>query len=216
MADEVLTRVENRPTVFVVDDDPAVRESLSFLMGSVGIRVETFANAQAFLDGYSDAREGCLILDVRMSGMSGLELQEKLQSLGSRLPIIVVTGYGDVAMAVRALKRGALDFIEKPFTDQELLERINGALDVDQRNRNRDAMCREVEERIGHLTRRERQVMDLVVAGKANKAIAHELDLSPKTVEVHRARMMEKMGTASLAELLRTVLVYQTSTSERE
>lgn len=211
IADQPGSAAENRPTVFVVDDDPAVRESLSFLMGSVGIRVETFATAQAFLDSYSEAREGCLILDVRMSGMSGLELQEKLQALGSQLPIIVVTGYGDVSMAVRALKRGALDFIEKPFTDQELLDRINGALDVDQRNRDRNAVCREVEARIVGLTRRERQVMDLVVAGKANKTIAHELDLSSKTVEVHRSRMMEKMGTSSLAELLRTVLVYQTS-----
>jgi FixJ family two-component response regulator len=195
-------------TVFVVDDDPAMRESLSFLIGSVGIRVKTFENAHAFLDQYDSEERGCLVLDVRMPGMSGLELQERLSTTGVSLPVVMVTGYGDVPMAVRALKSGALDFIEKPFTDQELLDRVNEALNVDRRIHRETKKRLNYDARVGRLTERELQVMRLVVDGKSNKMIAHELGLSPKTVEVHRARVMDKMEVGSLAQLLRLMIAH--------
>ena len=196
----------NDSTVFVVDDDPAMRESLSFLMGSVGIRVKTFEDAQTFLDQHDSGDRGCLVLDVRMPGMSGLELQEHLIQQGISLPVVMVTGYGDVPMAVRALKSGALDFIEKPFTDQELLDRVNEALHVDERLRRLEEKRSLFDSRVSRLTERESQVMRLVVDGKSNKLIAHELGLSPKTVEVHRSRVMDKMEAGSLAQLLRLVI----------
>lgn len=196
----------NDSTVFVVDDDPAMRESLSFLMGSVGIRVETFENAQAFLDQHDTGDRGCLVLDVRMPGMSGLELQEHLIQRGISLPVVMITGYGDVPMAVRALKSGALDFIEKPFTEQELLDRVNEALHVDGRLSRLEEKRALFDARVSRLTERESQVMQLVVDGKSNKLIAHELGLSPKTVEVHRSRVMDKMEAGSLAQLLRLVI----------
>ena len=194
------------PTVFVVDDDPAMRESLSFLVGSVGLEVECFATARDFLDRYDGRRGGCLVLDVRMPGMSGLELQERLADRGIDIPIVMITGFGDVPMAVRALKRGALDFIEKPFTDQDLLDRIHEALERDRNRRAERARKEDIAARIAKLTPREHQVMDCVLAGKPNKVIAAELTLSPKTIEVHRARMMDKMQVASLAELLQLVI----------
>jgi len=196
----------NDSTVFVVDDDPAMRESLSFLMGSVGIRVKTFEDAQTFLDQHDSGDRGCLVLDVRMPGMSGLELQEHLIQQDISLPVVMVTGYGDVPMAVRALKSGALDFIEKPFTDQELLDRVNEALHVDERLRRLEEKRSLFDARVKRLTERESQVMRLVVDGKSNKLIAHELGLSPKTVEVHRSRVMDKMEAGSLAQLLRLVI----------
>jgi RNA polymerase sigma factor (sigma-70 family) len=196
----------NDSTVFVVDDDPAMRESLSFLMGSVGIRVKTFENAQTFLDQHDTGDHGCLVLDVRMPGMSGLELQEHLIQRGISLPVVMITGYGDVPMAVRALKSGALDFIEKPFTEQELLDRVNEALHVDERLRRLEEKRALFDVRVSRLTERESQVMQLVVDGKSNKLIAHELGLSPKTVEVHRSRVMDKMEAGSLAQLLRLVI----------
>ena len=196
----------NDSTVFVVDDDPAMRESLSFLMGSVGIRVRTFENAQAFLDQHDTGERGCLVLDVRMPGMSGLELQEHLNQQGVSLPVVMITGYGDIPMAVRALKSGALDFIEKPFTEQELLDRVNEALHVDERLRRLEEKRVLFDARVSRLTERESQVMQLVVDGKSNKLIAHELGLSPKTVEVHRSRVMDKMEAGSLAQLLRLVI----------
>jgi len=196
-------------TVFIVDDDPAMRDSMSFLVRSVGMAVETFASAQAFLDTYDPDRPGCLVFDVRMPGMSGLELQEFLVERGIKAPVVMVTGYGDVPMAVRALKGGAVDFLEKPFTDQELLETINEAIERDHRRRGKDAELSKVRERIARLTPREREVMDLVLDGKPNKVIAAELGLSPKTVEVHRSRVMAKMQVASLAGLLQSVLSYR-------
>ena len=199
------------PTVFVVDDDPAMRESLSFLVDSVGLEVECFATARDFLDRYDGRRGGCLVLDVRMPGMSGLELQERLADRGIDIPIVMITGFGDVPMAVRALKRGALDFIEKPFTDQDLLDRIHEALERDRNRRAERARKEDIAARIAKLTPREHQVMDCVLAGKPNKVIAAELTLSPKTIEVHRARMMDKMQVASLAELLQLVIGRQES-----
>jgi FixJ family two-component response regulator len=195
-----------KPKVFIVDDDPAMRESLCFLVGSVGLEVAAFSAAQEFLDRYDPRHPGCLVLDIRMPGMSGLELQDRLLESGIRIPIVMVTGFGDVPMAVRAMKRGAIGFIEKPFTDQDLLDRVNEALVADREWRVARAKREDLEARVAKLTPRERQVMDFVLAGKPNKLIAGELGLSPKTIEVHRARMMEKMQVRSLAELLQLVI----------
>ena len=190
------------PTVFIVDDDPAMRESLTFLVSSVGLRVESFPSALEFLDSYEPSSDGCLVLDIRMPGMSGLELQERLRERRIDMPIVMITGFGDVPMAVRALKRGAVDFLEKPFTDQDLLDRIHEAIEEDRLRRRERRRRDDIDGRIARLTSRERQVMKCVVEGKSNKIIAQQLGLSPKTIEVHRARMMDKMKAASLAELL--------------
>ncbi len=193
-------------TVFVVDDDDAVRTSLRLLLKSVGLPVETYASAQEFLDAFDAERAGCLVLDIRMPGMSGLELQQKLNELHAIVPIVFITGHGDVPMAVEAMQHGAVDFIQKPFRDQDLIDRINQALEKDRENRDglreRDVIRR----RIGQLTPREREVLELVTKGKANKVIAGDLDVSQRTVEIHRARVMEKMGASSLAHLVRMVI----------
>jgi two-component system, LuxR family, response regulator FixJ len=195
-----------KPTVFIVDDDAAVRDALRFLMRSVGHTVETFASAVEFLNAYSDDRPGCLVLDIRMPGLSGLELQDKLVEQRAIVPIIFITGHGDVPMAVEAMQAGAMDFIQKPFRDQDLLDRINQALDKDAANRQALRESNGIRDRLASLTPREREVMDLVVHGKANKVIAGDLDLSQRTVEIHRARVMEKMNASSLAHLVRMVI----------
>lgn len=193
-------------TVFIVDDEPAVRNSLAWLLESVGQQVETFPSAQAFLDSYDPHRPGCLILDVRMPGMSGLDLQEKLSTMDAKLPVIFITGHGDVPMAVRAMKHGAVDFIEKPFNNQELLDRVHLAIERDVRARARDARGSEIRARMESLTPREREVLEGVVGGKANKSMARELGVSVKTIEAHRAKLMEKMHASSVAELVGMVL----------
>jgi FixJ family two-component response regulator len=197
---------EKPATVFVVDDDDAVRTSLRLLLKSVGLPVETFGSAQEFLDAFDADRAGCLVLDIRMPGMSGLELQQKLNELHAITPIVFITGHGDVPMAVEAMQHGAVDFIQKPFRDQDLIDRINQALERDKENRaglkERDAIRRRMEQ----LTPREREVLDLVTQGKANKVIAGDLNVSQRTVEIHRARVMEKMGASSLAHLVRMVI----------
>lgn len=198
--------METDPTVFVVDDDPAMRQSLRWLIESVNLAVETFPAAPEFLSGYDPNRPGCLVLDVRMPGMSGLDLQEELNRRRIDIPIIILTGYAEVPTAVRALKGGALDFIEKPFSDQLLLDRIQQAIASDRQVRERNLARAALAARVAHLTPREREVMQLVVAGSSNREIAAELGLSVKTVEVHRARVMEKMKVDSLAELVRLVL----------
>lgn len=194
------------PTVFVVDDDEAVRDSLKLLLKSLGLSAETCGSAQEFLATFDSRRAGCLVLDIRMPGMSGLELQEELNGRGAMLPIIFITGHGDVPMAVEAMQRGAMDFLQKPFRDQDLIDRINKALDKDRAGRellgNRERLRALIEE----LTPREQQVLDLVTAGKANKVIAGDLGLSQRTVEIHRAHVMEKMGANSLAHLVRMVI----------
>ena len=191
------------PTVFVVDDDDAVRDSLSDLLDSVGLEVATYPSAHAFLVSYDDTRRGCLVLDIRMPGMSGLDLQERLIERGSALPIVFITGHGDVPMAVEAMKRGAVDFIQKPFRDQELLDRVNLALEQNRRRRDADETKQDIAQRVATLTRREREVMDMVIQGQANKVIAIDLGLSQRTVEVHRAHVMDKMRARTLAELVR-------------
>jgi two-component system response regulator FixJ len=195
-----------RPTIFVVDDDSAVRDALKLLLRSVGQAVETYGSAQEFLDAYSEDRPGCLVLDIRMPGMSGLEMQQKLNEKHSILPIIFITGHGDVPMAVEAMQAGAVDFIQKPFRDQDLIDRINQALEKDSSNRAALGERNDIRRRLETLTPREREVLDLVVHGKANKVIAGDLKLSQRTVEIHRARVMEKMQASSLAHLVRMVL----------
>jgi len=191
------------PTVFVVDDDEAMRKSLAWLIGSVGLAVETYDGAAAFLAAWTAERPGCLVLDVRMPGMSGLELQDALARRGSMLPVIIITGHADVPMAVRALKAGAVDFIEKPFNDQALLDRIHEAVQRSEAAFAGQARHARVLALLARLTPRERQVAELVAAGKPNKVIAFELDLSMKTVEVHRHNVMEKLEVAGVADLTR-------------
>ncbi|MEZ5493877.1 MAG: response regulator FixJ [Pseudomonadales bacterium] len=200
------TSVLPEATVFVVDDDDAVRESLAFLLKSVGLKVESTASAQDFLKSYNPARAGCLVLDIRMPGMSGLELQEKLKQMDSMLPIIFITGHGDVPMAVKAIKAGAADFVQKPFRDQELIDRIREVLEEDASARVEKMQKAEILKRIDSLTEREREVMEQVVDGKANKVVAIDLNVSQRTVEIHRANVMDKMKARSLAQLVRLVM----------
>ncbi|MEX0709032.1 MAG: response regulator transcription factor [Woeseia sp.] len=196
----------SNPSVFVIDDDQSIRHAMELLMRSVGMTCRIFHSAGDFLDVYSPDLSGCLVLDIRMPGISGLELQDKLANLGSSLPIIFITGYGDVPMAVEAMQKGAFDFLEKPFRDQELLERIGAAMEADSMQRAQEHQAQAVQQRVARLTKREREVLELVITGKPNKIIAHELDVSQRTVEIHRARVMEKMEAGSLAELVRMYL----------
>ena len=197
---------EKPATVFVVDDDDAVRTSLRLLLKSVGLPVETFASAQEFLDAFDADRAGCLVLDVRMPGMSGLELQQELNQRGATIPVVFITGHGDVPMAVEAMQHGAFDFLQKPFRDQDLLDRVQRALARDAESRAALAARAQIAERLASLTPRELEVMRLVTRGKANKVIGGELGVSQRTVEIHRAHVMEKMQAGSLAELVRMVL----------
>ena len=193
---------EIQPRVFVVDDDPEVRRSLQLLMESVGLAVTCYESAADFLDSYDRSLPGCLILDVRMPGMSGLELQDHLIAKGSSLPIIMITAYGEVSLAVRAMRAGAVDFVEKPFSRQELLDRVHSAIDRSVTAKKRDKNRAEIAGLLAKLTDRERQVMDLMVAGHQTKEIATELGISPKTVDNHRSRVFEKTGADGVAELV--------------
>lgn len=201
--------MKDQPTVFIVDDDAAMRDSLGFLIGSVGRRAETYASAEDFLAAYSNERPGCIVLDVRMPGLSGLELMEKLNEDRFAPPVVLVTGHGDIPMAVRALKAGAFDFIEKPFSDQVLLERIQQALQQDTVERSGERDRADIERKAARLTARENQVFELVVAGKPNKVVASDLGLSQKTVEVHRAHVMEKMRAESFADLVKMAVTLE-------
>ncbi|MEJ2344052.1 MAG: response regulator FixJ [Gammaproteobacteria bacterium] len=193
---------QSEHTIFVVDDDQAVRESLRWLLESVGHQVQTYPSATAFLNAYEPGRSGCLLLDVRMPGMSGLELQEVLNQRQVDIPVIIITGHGDVPMAVQAMKAGAMEFIEKPFNDQILIDRVQACLDRATARYQRQQARSEILQRASRLTPREREVLDAVVSGKPNKIIADDLSISIKTVEIHRARSMEKMQAGSLAELV--------------
>jgi FixJ family two-component response regulator len=202
-------KMNPEPTVFIIDDDEAVRRFLSGLIASVGLHVETYASAQEFLDADEPSQPGCLLLDIRMPGMSGLELQKELASRNIRIPIIILTGHGNVQVAVHAMKAGAVDFIEKPFNNELLLDRIQMAVaesvDADTTRVKQD----EIAHRMELLTPREHQVLDIVAAGETNKAIARRLEISEKTVEIHRARVMEKMQAKSLADLVKMVTMLE-------
>ena len=197
---------ERSPVVFIVDDDEAVRSSLRLLLKSVGLVPSALASAREFLDKYDPAQPGCLVLDVRMPEMSGLELQEQLNLKGAVLPVIFITGHGDVPMAVEAMQAGAFDFLQKPFRDQDLIDRIQRALDKDRTNRAALDERTLIRERLQSLTPREREVLAMVTSGKANKIMAADLGVSQRTIEIHRARVMEKMSAASLAQLVRMVM----------
>ena len=193
----------DRPTVFVVDDDRSVRDSLRRLITSVGLRVEVFSSAQAFLSAPRPDVPGCLVLDVRLPGLSGLDLQRELAQSHATLPIIFLTGHGDIPMSVRAMKRGAVEFLTKPFHKQELLDAVQEALRRDREGRLRRSETSELGKRLRTLTPRERQVLALVVTGLLNKQIAGELGTTEETIKVHRGRVMSKMEAGSLAELVR-------------
>ena len=196
----------NKATVFVVDDDQAMRNSLKWLIESVGMQVESFSSADEFLAQYQPGRAGCLVLDVRMPGMSGLDLQEHLAERNILTPVVIITGHGDVPMAVRAMKGGAIDFIEKPFNDEVLLDAIRRAITYEEQQRSHHSEHLQIQERLSNLTPREQEVMAMVTEGRSNKEIANALGVSAKTIEAHRARVMEKMQAGSLAELVRMVL----------
>jgi FixJ family two-component response regulator len=194
------------PQVFVVDDDPAIREWLEVLLKAAGHSVVSFESAPAFLEAYSQGQPGCLLLDIRMPEMSGLELQARLKERDAFLPVIFITSHGDVPMAVEAMRSGAVDFLLKPFGDNDLLDRVRHALALDAANQAERSEVAAIRERMASLTPRELEVMQLVVQGKANKVIATDLNLSQRTVEIHRARVMDKMAATSLAHLVRMVL----------
>ncbi len=194
------------PTVFIVDDDSATRDSLRWLVESVGLKAQGYGSAQEFLEGYNADLPGCLVLDVRMPGMSGLELQQHLAPDPKHLPVIFITGYADVPMVVRDMKGGAVEFLEKPFSDQELVDCIHRAVGQDAERRRAELYRAELAERVATLTPREREVMGLVVDGNGSKEIARRLGLSQKTVEIHRARVMDKLQAGSIADLVRYAL----------
>lgn len=216
----MIERAKNRvnktlssPVVHIIDDDEAVLDSLSMLLDSVGIDNAVYANAQFFLDTHQGESLktlcGCIVLDIRMPGMSGMECQQKLEELGCPLPIIFITGHGDVPMAVKAMKKGALEFIQKPFREQELLDCIQHALQLNSSAQEQACYALDIQTRLRRLTKREQQVMQRVIIGQANKVIASELNLSQRTIEIHRANVMEKMQAHSLAELVTMVLTQE-------
>ncbi len=199
-------QLNREPIIFIIDDDDEVRDAIAFLMESVGLQAETYSSAEIFSDSFDLSRPGCIILDIRMKGMSGLMLQEHLAEQVIHPPIIFITGHGDVPMAVKAIKAGAIDFIQKPFNDQVLLDSVYRAIEVDEQQRGKAQKHAEIKHKMERLTPREREVLDLVVKGHRNKIIADELHISQSTVEVHRSRVMEKMEASSLSDLMRMVL----------
>jgi len=192
----------NEPTVFIVDDDEAVRDSIGELVGSVGLTATTFGSAQEFLDAYDSESPGCLVLDVRMAHMSGPALQEKLVAMGATIPIVFISGHGDIPIAIKAIKAGAVDFVQKPYRDQQLLDSINEALQRDAATRLAAQRGDHFEQRLTTLTDREREVMKLVMQGWSSKAIANALTISHRTVEVHRSHILEKLDVRSVPELI--------------
>jgi RNA polymerase sigma factor (sigma-70 family) len=198
-------------TVFIVDDDVAVRDALALLLGLKGYRTAIFSSAEDFLASYRKEWRGCLVLDIKMGGMSGLDLQARLSEQGSELPIVVITGHGDAASARTALKSGAVDFLEKPIDDAQLVAAVSAALARDAKRRAEKVVGEETSTRLARLTPRERQVMDLAAAGRHNREIGEALGISPRTVEVYKARLMEKLQARNLSELIRFAL-----TADRE
>ena len=194
------------PIIMVVDDDAGVRNAMRSLLKSVGLESVQYASAQEFLAAYQPGQPGCLVLDIRMPGMSGLELQQQLNLRGAVIPVIFMTGHGDIPMAVEAMQHGAFDFLQKPFRDQDLLDRIQRAIVKDAELRQSLGEHARIKTHLESLTPREREVLDLMTQGKQNKSIAQDLGVSPRTVEIHRARVMEKMNAQSVAELVRMML----------
>jgi RNA polymerase sigma factor (sigma-70 family) len=194
---------ETEPIVFIVDDDDSVRKSLARLITSVGLKVETFSSANAFLKRDSYDGPACLVLDIRMPGLSGLDLQTELAKAERTLSIVFITGHGNISMSVQAIKAGAVDFLKKPFEEQDLLDAVNLAIQKDRAAKEKLGELREIQERVESLTPREREVFALVVTGMLNKQIAFEMGISEKTIKVHRARVMQKMQAESLADLVR-------------
>lgn len=198
--------MNDEATVYLVEDDDAVRDSLQLVLESVGHNVEAYSRADSFLEQFSPEMAGCIVLDIRMPGMNGMELQRQLNNRNSILPIIFVTGHGDVPMAVEAMQRGAVDFVQKPYREEELLNKIQQAIAADVEARASLLEKQKIQQKLSDLTPRENQVMELMIEGKANKVIAYDLDISQRTVEIHRARVMEKMTVRSLAHLVRMVM----------
>ncbi|WP_349369274.1 response regulator FixJ [Salinarimonas sp.] len=199
--------MSNEATVHVVDDDLAVRQSLSFLLASDGLSVRLHESASAFLDSLRDAPAGCVVTDVRMPGIDGIELLRRMKAKGWSAPVIVITGHADVPLAVEAMKEGAVDFVEKPFDDERLIATVRAALERGASAAHRDAETAELKARLATLSEREGQVLEGLVAGKANKVIAQDLEISHRTVEIYRANLMTKMKAGSLSELVRMALV---------
>jgi two-component system, LuxR family, response regulator FixJ len=197
----------DKAVVHVIDDDQAMRESLAFLLGTVGLEVQTYESAVAFLKVAHEIKAGCVITDVRMPELSGVDLLRRLRELKLGIPVIVITGHGDVPLAVEAMKIGALDFLEKPFDDEVLLASVRSALNQLDQDQKRRAERGEIEARLASLSNRERDVLDGLVAGHANKQIAYDLGISPRTIEIYRANLMTKMQAASLSDLVRMALV---------
>lgn len=201
---------KEQQVVSIIDDDEDVRDSLVELIDSIGLQTKSYVSAINFLDEADINQAGCILVDVRMPGMSGIELQYKLKELGAIQPLIIMTGHGDITMAVQAMKNGAFEFLQKPFRDQELLDCIAKALEKDGESRNRLQTQQVIQEMVNELTMREREVVDRVLEGKANKIIAKELEISGRTVEIHRSHAMEKLGVKSVAELVKVMLSIQT------
>jgi RNA polymerase sigma factor (sigma-70 family) len=197
------------PTVYVVDDDEEVRSALKLLFESVGLPVICYTSALEYLDRFDESLPGCLVVDIRMPGMSGLDMQEKLNELPLHPPVIIITGHGDVPMAVRAVQAGAVDFIEKPFRDQILLDSVHRAIEMDAEKRGEASRLSEIHDHLNQLTPREREVLDLVISGMRNKNISEQLGITLSTVEAHRSRVMEKMQADSLSHLMRMMLTLE-------
>ncbi len=193
--------------IYVIDDDEAVRQSLEFLLKTAGLTVRGFDNAKSFLDLLPQIRSGCIITDVRMPGITGIDLLRRVKELGVEIPVIVITGHGDISLAVEAMKIGAVDFLEKPFDDETLLAAVRGSLSRSADSIQRNAEVSRINDRLAALSNRERQVLDGLVAGKANKAIAFDLGISPRTVEIYRANLMTKMAANSLSDLVRMAMM---------
>ena len=203
-----MNRSDPAQRVYIIDDDDAVRDAMSMLLDADSIEHQCFASADEFLDYYDGSQRGCLVLDIRMHGLSGLELQAELKQLGSALPIIFMTGHGDVPMAVEAMRQGAIDFLRKPVSEEDLLERIKQALQEEAGNWDQLVSHRAMQQRLETLTEREYQVFEMVASGEANKVIAHNLGISERTVEVHRSQVMKKLESKTLSQLVRIHIAF--------
>jgi len=202
----------SKATIFIIDDDSAMQDSLNWLLKTVGYQVRAFLSAQEFLDAFTPEMRGCMILDIRLPGMSGLQLQQKMSADGIHLPVIIISGHSDIPMAVKAMQQGAMTFLEKPFRDQELLDSIQNALEQDGKNEKVKKLHKEIKQRLDTLTPRENEILERIVAGDSSRVIGEHFGISVKTVEVHRAHIMEKMQTKNLPKLVHMILSLKTET----